>query len=303
MTQSSLTLAREVARPTREAMLNREFSVQQFWNNNTSLFADAWKEWEENEDLSGLSLDDNIYAPALRKAVDAAWANPASDGAVKDLFEEVFPGVYKVQFFDPEKLPVLRGFMDKAADADIPVRPPYGISLNRAGAMLDPRSEGHLGAPSFQAFYQGLMNRYMRPVSRLLFPDVAGYDGQTFGFSIQWKPDTDTSLRPHSDASSVTLNINLNLPGEGFAGSGVSFIDPVSRRVESLSFDPGVALIHHGSVPHASEPITEGSRSNFVFWLYGQHGQAAQGGYDAPALDAKDRWTLLNEPSDGFAPF
>ena len=303
MTQSSLTLARDIERPTREAMLERAPSVHHFWNNNTNLFADAWKEWEENEDLSGLTLDDSIYAPALRDAVDAAWANPASDGAVKDLFEEVFPGVYKVQFFDPEKLPVLRGYMDKVAEADIPLRPPYGISLNRAGAMLDPRSEGHLGAPGFQKFYQGLMNRYMRPVSRLLFPDVAGYDGQTFGFSIQWKPDTDTSLRPHSDASSVTLNINLNLSGEGFAGSGVSFIDPVSRRVESLSFNPGVALIHHGSVPHASEPITEGSRSNFVLWLYGQHGQVARGGYDAPALDPKDRWTLAEEPSDGFAPF
>ncbi|MEL7098752.1 MAG: 2OG-Fe(II) oxygenase [Pseudomonadota bacterium] len=303
MTQSSLTLARDIERPTREAMLQRAPSVHHFWNNNTNLFADAWKEWEENEDLTGLILDDSIYAPALREAVDAAWANPASDGAVKDLFEEVFPGVYKVQFFDPEKLPVLRGYMDKVAGADIPLRPPYGISLNRAGAMLDPRSEGHLGAPGFQAFYQGLMNRYMRPVSRLLFPDVAGYDEQTFGFSIQWKPDTDTSLRPHSDASSVTLNINLNLPGEGFAGSGVSFIDRVSRRVESLSFDPGVALIHHGSVPHASEPITSGSRSNFVLWLYGKHGQVAQGGYDVPALDPKDRWTLIEEPSDGFAPF
>ena len=55
--------------------------------------------------------------------------------------------------------------------------------------------------------------------------------------------------------------------------------------------------------PRASEPITEGSRSNFVLWPYGRHGQAAQGGYDAPALDPNDRWTHAHEPSDAFAPF
>ena len=303
MTQNALTLAREIARPTRDAMLQRAPSVHHFWNNNTSLFEDAWKEWEDNADLSGLTLDDSLYAPALRDAVNAAWDNPTDDSAVRELWEEVFPGVYKAQFFDPEELAVLRGYMGKVADADIPLRPPYGISLNRDGAMLDPRSEGHLGAPGFQAFYAGLMNRYMRPISRLLFPDVAGYDTQTFGFSIQWKADTDTSLRPHSDASSVTLNINLNLKGEGFAGSGVTFIDPETRRVESLTFEPGVALIHHGSVPHASEPITEGSRSNFVLWLYGQHGQVARGGHAVAELPAAERWSMVKEPSDGFAPF
>ena len=303
MTQTSLTLAREIERPSREAMLQRAPSVHHFWNDNTSLFEEAWKEWEETANLEGLTLDDSLYAQALFKAVDAAWKNPDDDNAVRDLWEEVFPGVYKAQFFDAEKLAILRGYMEKVADADIPLRPPYGISLNRAGAMLDPRSEGHLGAPGFQAFYAGLMNRYMRPISRLLFPDVAGYDDQTFGFSIQWKADTDTSLRPHSDASSVTLNINLNLPGEGFAGSGVTFIDPETRRVESLKFEPGVALIHHGSVPHASEPITEGSRSNFVLLLYGQNGQVARGGADVVSLTPENRWTVPASQSDGFAPF
>lgn len=303
MTQSSLALARAIERPTREAMLQRAPSVHQFWNDNTALFEDAWREWEQSADLDGLTLDDSLYAPALRAAVDAAWQDPSADAAVKALWEEVFPGVYKAQFFDLEKLAVLRGFLDKVADAEIPLRPPYGISLNRAGAMLAPRSEGHLGAPRFQAFYDGLMNRYMRPISRLLFPDVAGYDSQTFGFSIQWKADTDVSLRPHSDASSVTLNINLNLPGEGFSGSGVSFFDPATKRVESLTFAPGTALIHHGSVPHASEPITEGSRSNFVLWLYGEQGQAARGAVDVPALSPQDRWSRPTVAPDRFAPF
>ena len=58
MTQNALTLAREIARPTRDAMLQRAPSVHHFWNNNTSLFEDAWTEWEDSADLSGSLVGD-----------------------------------------------------------------------------------------------------------------------------------------------------------------------------------------------------------------------------------------------------
>lgn len=300
MTQNALELTRAVKRPARVAMLQRAPEVGQFWHSNQELFQEAWKEWEQSNPSA---LDKSVYDSRLRATVEKAWSDPTTEGAVKDLWEEVFPGVYKTQFFDPERLSILRGYMDKVSEAGIPLRPPYGISLNRCGAMLDPRSEGHLGAPGFQTFYRELMDTYMRPVSRLLFPDVMGFDTQTFGFSIQWQADKDTSLRPHSDASSVTLNINLNLPGESFSGSAVSFIEPASRRVEKLYFEPGTALIHHGSVPHASEPITEGQRSNLVLWLYGENGQIPHPGAEPATIDPRVRWSVPTDPSDGFAPF
>ncbi|MEL6683787.1 MAG: 2OG-Fe(II) oxygenase [Pseudomonadota bacterium] len=303
MQETALNHARTIERPSREAMLQRHPSVHAFWNQNREAFKDAWAEWETTEDGQSVTLDETLYDPKLRAAVAQAWDDPAQEGAVRDLWEEVFPGVYKAQFFDPAHLSALRSYMDKTANADIPLRPPYGISLNRGGAMLDSRSEGYLAAPQFQDFYLGLMNRYMRPISRMLFPDVVGFDTQTFGFSIQWQADADTSLRAHTDASSVTLNINLNLPGEDFEGSGVRFFDRISRKVEELSFAPGVALIHHGSVPHESMPITEGERSNFVLWLYGQGGQIPHVGATPQPIDPKERWTMPDVASDGFAPF
>ena len=304
MSTSTLTKARTVIRPSREAMLQRDPSVSHFWNDNEQTFEAAWTEWENENGHTGIALDSSLYAPALRRAIEEAWKDPAKETEVKDLWTEVFPNVYKAQFFDPDKLPVLRDYLKKVADADIPLRPPYGIVLNRGGAMLDPRSEGYLAAPTFQAFYQDLMDRYMRPVSRLLFPDVYGYDSQTFGFSIAWQAGKDTKLQPHTDASSVTLNINLNLPGEDFSGSAVRFMDSNSRKVESLTFEPGTALIHHGRVPHASEPITEGERHNFVLWLYGERGQIPyQHGPAAEPISAKQRWTIPQINSDGFAPF
>jgi hypothetical protein len=303
MQKAALELAREIERPSTEAILQRHPSVHSFWNDNRDLFKAAWAEWEATDEGQSIPLDETIFDPSLRAAVDQAWADPEEEGAVKALWEEVFPGVYKAQFFDPQRLSALRDYMDKTANADIPLRPPYGISLNRGGAMLDGRSEGYLAAPNFQSFYQDLMNRYMRPISRMLFPDVMGFDTQTFGFSIQWQADADTSLRAHTDASSVTLNINLNLPGEDFEGSGVRFFDRSSRRVEELTFDPGVALIHHGSVPHESMPITEGERSNFVLWLYGEGGRIPHVDAAPKPIDPHVRWSNPEAKSDGFAPF
>lgn len=303
MTDTALSQARAVPRPSRDAMLQRAQSVHTFWNQNRGLFQDAWAEWDTTEAADTVQLDETLYDPALRSAIEQAWTDPSTETTVKDLWEEVFPGVYKTQFFDPAKLATLRTYMDSVANADIPLRPPYGISLNRGGAMLDPRSEGYLAAPRFQTFYTGLMNRYMRPVSRLLFPDIYGFDTQTFGFSIQWQADADTSLRAHTDASAVTLNINLNLPGEDFAGSGVRFFDRTTSQISELSFDPGTALIHHGSVPHESMPITEGERSNFVLWLYGENGQIPPMAAQPTAITAQERWSVPTAPSDGFAPF
>ena len=304
MSTPILNKARSVIRPSRDAMLRREPSVNRFWNDNKETFEAAWTEWENENGHAGIALDRSLYAPTLRRAIEEAWKNPASETSVKDLWTEVFPNVYKAQFFDPEKLPILRDYLERVADADIPLRPPYGIVLNRGGAMLDPRSEGYLAAPTFQAFYQELMDRYMRPVSRLLFPDVYGYDSQTFGFSIAWQAGKDTKLQPHTDASSVTLNINLNLPGESFSGSAVRFMDANSRKVESLTFEPGTALIHHGRVPHASEPIIEGERHNFVLWLYGEGGQIPyQYGSVREDVSAEQRWTMPQKSSDQFAPF
>lgn len=54
----------------------------------------------------------------------------------------------------------------------------------------------------------------------------------------------------HTDASSVTLNINLNLPDEKFSGSEVDFHDASSGELNRLSFKPGIAVLHKGSVAH-----------------------------------------------------
>lgn len=307
-------LALEV--PTREASLRREPSVSQFWNDNRKLLEDAWAEWEtENKD--GLLVpDETLLDPKLRKAINDAWENPEKESAVADLWEEIIPGVYVAQFFDVERLAEFRNYLEDVVNSKIPKRAPYGIQLNRYGMMLDPRSEGHLAAPNFQAFYNEMMDRYMRPIARLLL-GTYGYDNQTFGFSIQYNPDKDKDLHAHTDASAATLNININLPDEEFTGSEVDFYDKSSEKKVQTTFEPGKAILHRGNVPHATHPITSGQRSNLVVWLYGDRMQIPRGStssygggnnaaskvVSAEDITARQRWSLPDGPKDTIAPF
>lgn len=300
---SQLDRARTLDLPSRQEMLQRAPSVQAFWNSNRDLLTDAWKEWEEHTKSQLVMPDDSLLDQELRRYVTRAWKEPTTESDVRNLWTEVSPGVFKAQFFNPERLKDLRQYLEAAANANIPLRPPYGIVLNRRGAMLDPRSEGFLAAPAFQLFYRQLMDKYMRPIARLLFPEVMGYDSQTFGFSIQYQSDMDTSLRPHTDASAATMNINLNLPNEEFEGSEVDFYNAETGKNVQLVFEPGVAVIHRGNAMHAARPITKGERSNIVLWLYGDRMQIPNPNNRVVGDTAEQRWKLPSAEQDDFAPF
>ncbi|WP_152286622.1 2OG-Fe(II) oxygenase [Flavicella marina] len=313
---NALIQASDLSIPTREASLKREPSVAAFWNNNRTLLENAWAEWEIENKNNLLVPDETLLDPRLRKAVKEAWENPEKETKVADLWEEIIPGVYTAQFFDIDRLAEFRTYLEAVANAPIPKRAPYGIQLNRYGIMLDPRSAGHLAAPNFQAFYKDLMDRFMRPIARLLI-GTYGYDTQTFGFSIQYNPDKDKDLHAHTDASAATLNININLPDEDFTGSEVDFHDRTTGKVVQAIFEPGKAIIHSGAVPHATHPIISGQRNNLVVWLYGDRmqiprGNASSYGSEINAstnskmrqnVSANERWKIPSEPKDNIAPF
>ncbi|SEK46442.1 hypothetical protein SAMN04487910_0587 [Aquimarina amphilecti] len=313
---NALVQARDLSLPSREASLKRDPSVSHFWISNRKLLEDAWAEWEiENKD-NLLVPDETLLDPKLRKAINDAWENPEKENAVADLWEEIIPGVYVAQFFDLERLADFRNYLEDVVNSEIPRRAPYGIQLNRYGIMLDPRSEGHLAAPNFQDFYNTMMDRFMRPIARLLL-GTYGYDNQTFGFSIQYNPDKDKDLHAHTDASAATLNININLPDEEFTGSQVDFHDKTTGKTIQTIFEPGKAIIHTGNVPHATHPITSGQRSNLVVWLYGDQMQIPRGGANSYGsagnasssvdvsenISPRERWNVPESPKDTFAPF
>ena len=97
------------------------------------------------------------------------------------------------------------------------------------------------------------MAQQMRPLARLLFPEVNGFDGQTFGISIQYQPGVDTVLQPHTDASSATMNINLNLPHESFSGLKLTFfIAPMQCEKNFNPFWYGIDPPRHCSTNYTN---------------------------------------------------
>lgn len=313
---NALAQALALTLPSREASLERKSSVSYFWNSNRKLLENAWAEWEIENKENLLIPDEMLLDSNLRQVINEAWKNPEKENAVADLWKEIIPGVYSAQFFDVERLTEFRNYLEAIVSSKIPVRPPYGIQLNRYGIMLDPRSEGYLAAPNFQVFYNDIMNRYMRPIARLLL-GTYGYDNQTFGFSIQYNPEKDKDLHAHTDASAATLNININLPDEKFKGSQVDFYDKISRKTVQTVFEPGKAIIHSGNIAHATHPIISGQRSNLVVWLYGNRMQIPRGGVSSygsvdnsvsteikkEKISSHQRWSLPDSPKDTFAPF
>merc|ERR1739841_57665 len=128
----------------------------------------------------------------------------------------------------------------------------------------------------------------------MLFTDRVGCgdDVEYFAFTIRYdgsdddamsdeyldgdanKPKRDFELKEHRDASVVTLNINLNLPEEGYGGSEVYFREYPSEGSTTsaddredggvVSFTPGMAIIHLGAHRHGSLPIStsDGTKSS-----------------------------------------
>lgn len=83
----------------------------------------------------------------------------------------------------------------------------------------------------------------------------------------------------------------------------MDFYHPYTGDIKSLTFKPGTAMLHRGNIAHAAKPITSGERTNFVLWLYGEHGRLPAQGAPRIPVNAKQRWTNPNKPNDGYAPF
>jgi predicted 2-oxoglutarate/Fe(II)-dependent dioxygenase YbiX len=167
--------------------------------------------------------------------------------------------------------------------------------MNRHGCIIDDKVDGAVSLPTLTRFVQDLINDIGRPVGRMLFPDSVGTEDDTdyFAFTIRYNTEEDMELKEHRDASVVTINVNLNLPDEEYHGSSLYLLDEEgggSTR-HSITFDPGMMLIHRGSVRHAALPITSGTRHNLVIWLFGEDGAVRIAPYDEDErLSVEQRW-------------
>jgi len=273
-------------------------------------------------------------------AVKSLWTNNRSKT------NQVLPkGVYATQLLSPKGISYLRNLFDQAATSGIPTRRPNG--MNRHGVILDKHVHGAVSIQPLVKVVEELIDRIARPVGRMLYPDRIGCEDDLdyYAFTIRYdgseneSNDDDTSsassstqskdmeLKEHRDASVVTLNINLNLPEEDYGGSEVFFRGyPAADGSGSsdlfatnsnddedgggtVTFSPGMAIIHLGGHYHGSLPITTthsnsdskekqrtgGKRFNLVIWLFGKNGDVRIAPYSKEEqLTANQRWHGCN---------
>ena len=294
---SPVELARALIPPTPVAKRDAAFEDEEFYQRHGELLRAAWRE----HGLADASLADfrsAVVAPSLADAVDALHEQPSPEreADVRALFNETAPGVFCGQLLRADAIAGLRAELARVAASGIPTRRPNG--MNRYGVILDDEVDGAV-SNGLAAFVRALVDAYVRPLGRMLFAELvgAGDDVEHFAFTVRYRPDEDATLAEHRDASVVTLNLNLNAPGEGYGGSALAFQDarePSARH--TVEFTPGMALIHQGALRHAALPIEHGARENLIVWLFGADGYVrAAPRPETERLSLEERWGLVRD--------
>ena len=329
---------------------NAEFENESFYNEHGPLIHEAWKEWETSHatalsDFNNVIKDEGWLDASLASSIDAAFVNPTeeSEAAVKSIWSnksQVLPkGVYATQLLSSKGIAYIRNLFDHAAASGIPTRRPNG--MNRHGVIVDRNVYGAVPVEPLVKVVEEIIDRIVRPVGRMLFQDRIGCDDDLdyYAFTIRYDgaenendddvnassthQSKDMELKEHRDASVVTLNINLNLPEEGYGGSEVFFrgypsadgsgseVFAATKNDEddggTVTFNPGMAIIHLGAHRHGSLPITTahsssdnagqtaGKRFNLVIWLFGRNGDVRIAPYlESEQLNAAQRWRGCN---------
>lgn len=314
---SSLSRARSLETPQVTAIEGGETEHLDFWQTHEDLLQQAWKEWgkEQQENLPGLDDDTIVMDPNIVRRTHQLRDNPSvplESAFQRDFWSnEQIPNVYTCRsFLSPRGIHRLRQHLTASSQAKIPTRRPNG--MNRCGLVLDDETQGGVSYPEMDSFRHWLVTDYVRPMARMLFPEwIGSYDDDEnhYAFTIHYKKGkeqsnennatkTDVQLKEHTDASVVTINININLPQEDadeedyYEGSDLLFFNEDSGERHSIKFEPGMAVIHRGLHRHQALPIQKGERHQLIIWLFGRDGYVRILPYDKEEqLTVTERWS------------
>ena len=279
-----------------------------WWQEHAALLREAWEEWEASIRLPHLLPASRLVAEPLRRAVEQVWQDPMAfeQQYRQEHWIEQAPGIYTAQLFSPEAIQDIRAHFDAAASSHIPRRRPN--HLNREGLLLIPPDQGkgvngavHL--TEFEQFYQELIDTYLRPTARALFPEYAGSDeddAESYTYTIRYSSDLDVELKEHDDNSLYTFSINLNLlPHETYEGSDLEIVvnnqtdDGIAQQhyYHSVTLQPGQAVLILGKTFHRVMPILSGVRYTLVVWIHGPNRYKRTEPYAAhEQMSAQQRW-------------
>mmetsp|Transcript_21172 Transcript_21172/g.23743 ORF Transcript_21172/g.23743 Transcript_21172/m.23743 type:complete len:419 (+) Transcript_21172:75-1331(+) len=337
----SLNAARKLIPPPVESIENGDTESVEWWMEHSILLNNAWTQWKKEQEteyhhqqqhciFSSLTVK-SIINSDLQRDVYQTLKDPTleNEEQIHRAWEEVelsttLPteilsknnengreGNHKVfryeNFISPKGVIALRNHLDAIADSGVPRRRPN--AMNRHGLLLDPAVPGGVaGNLEIHNFLDNLVRDFVRPLGRSFFPIFCGSpedDIKYYAFTTRYGGPSSTGdlvLNEHSDASVITININLNLPNETYTGSSIYFVDENEKgkkQREQLQFESGTALLHRGMTRHGSIPLKSGQRNNLIIWLHGKEGYVRISPYEEhERLTVLERWSFGSTKED-----
>ncbi|XP_071850211.1 2-oxoglutarate and iron-dependent oxygenase domain-containing protein 2-like isoform X2 [Apostichopus japonicus] len=206
-------------------------------------------------------LEDKFLSPKFQELVEYARSHHATkEGLVKAISSEAAERVYSFPVFTKDFCRELIEELIHFEQSDLPKGRPntmnnYGILLNELGFDDE--------------FLTPLRERYLTPLSRLLFPTEGGGDLDSHkAFVVTYKMEEDLDLNYHYDNAEVTLNVSLGMEFiDGVLYFGDMRTEPRREKYTKYVHKPTVGLLHRGQHMHGAMPISDGERYNLIIWM------------------------------------
>ncbi|KAJ6340238.1 2-OXOGLUTARATE (2OG) AND FE(II)-DEPENDENT OXYGENASE SUPERFAMILY PROTEIN-RELATED [Salix viminalis] len=204
-----------------------------------------------------------FFVPSFMKAI-----NDNTEDSLRSIISEPSPGVLTFEMLQPRFCELLVAEVEnfEAWVNDTKFRIMRPNTMNKYGAVLDDFG--------LETMLDKLMDGFIRPISKVFFPDVGGATLDSHhGFVVEYGKDWDVDLGFHVDDSEVTLNVCL---GKQFSGGELFFrgtrcdkhVNTGSQAEEIFDFShiPGRAVLHLGRHRHGARATTSGHRINLLLW-------------------------------------
>ncbi|KAE9450968.1 hypothetical protein C3L33_17124, partial [Rhododendron williamsianum] len=205
----------------------------------------------------------NFFVPSFLKAV-----NEFTEESFRSIMTEPSPGVFAFEMLQPHFCELLlaevENFEKWVHETKFRIMRPN--TMNKHGAVLDDFG--------LETMLDKLMEDFVRPMSRVFFPEVGGSTLDSHhGFVVEYGLDRDVDLGFHVDDSEVTINVCL---GKQFSGGELFFrgircekhvnTETQSEEIFDYSHVPGRAVLHRGRHRHGARATTSGHRINLLLW-------------------------------------
>ena len=123
-----------------------------------------------------------------------------------------------------------------------------------------PTRDIHFEQIDFKQPFFEMLHEFIAPIAAHHYTGYTMSARQNLDFIVKYTPDGQAFLRPHHDASTMTMVVALNRRGIDFEGGGTRFV-----RQNCTVFSPiGGATIHPGRLTHQHEGLTTTNGTRYI---------------------------------------